>query len=332
MSSDSGDSKKTPRKKGRLGKTRVALAVLLCLPLLMTLLAATTVRFAGGRILDGAAFASYAESALQSPAATDAVGSAASDKLLELIDPNRRLSEKKRDQIKDAVSLSMQTDEARSIAVRLFTSAHDEFVATAERDDLTGSETLNVDLFPLVYIGFKYLVDEKVLPYKLPDEEPGSDSAALAGAMSKSLKQKVARDAAMIKLIEQDKNGSETPFVKAHDIVGAYRNGVTASTIVAAVLFLIVVVLFVRRRIGLIVAASVTLVATIIPWFALGQVPSRVSESIDDSRGAEVARAFLEPFSADVRSRLIFVAVWALLLIVGPSLWRPLMTKVRRSG
>lgn len=312
----------TPGRKARFGKTRVGIAIFLCPVLLLTVIASTAVRFTGGRILDGSSFSSYASSAVSVPEVTDAVGSAASDKTLDLVDPDHRLTEKRRGQIKESISDSMRSEMARGLAVSIFSAAHNDFIATAERDDLTGSEIFKVDLLPLVYVALADLSQKKMIPAKIaPLSDPPPDSAALGKTLSKALGRKVPANAGTVKVIEPKKDGSKSAFVQVHDILGAYHNGVNAALLVGIVLLVAVVFLFVRRRVGVIVGSAVVLTGSLVPWIALSQVPSRVAEAIDDEKGSAIARAFLSPLTDDVRSRLLIVMILAVLAIVVASLW-----------
>ena len=318
----------------RLGKTRVGLAVLLCLPLIPAIVAATTLRFTGGRMLDESAFASYATSAIADPKVDDAVGQVVGDKVLDVIDENHQKPEKVRDAIKAAAATVISTDAARTIAVDIFTRTHDEFVAIAERDDLTGKETMAVDFTPLVYRAFQAVADADVVTFrsKLPAADTLTDNAAMLAALSKAVGHDLAAKAGSVRMVDQKEDGSDTAFVTVHNVLNAYHNGVNVATGVALFLVLGIVLLFPRRRVGTIVVSSVVLAATFLPWNALGQVPSKVADQIDNERGKAVASAFLDPLTGDVRSRLLVVSVLAVVGILVGSFWTRLSGLVGRKN
>lgn len=324
----------TGRKKGKLGKTRVALAIFLCVPLLVTSIAATTVRFTGGRILDDTAFASYSANAINDPTVADAIGKVVGDKVLDVVDENHQKDEKARDAIKSAAATVLESPESKKIAADVFAKTHADFLATAERNDLTGKETMIVNFTPLVYRAFVAVADSKQVRLRapLPSADSLSDDAAMLSALSKSLGVKLKEKTGTVKVIEQKEDGSDTAFVQVHDVLNAYHNGVNAATAVALVLAALVIALFVRRRIGVIVASSVVLVGTIAPWIALAQVPTKVQDSIDNAEGKAVARAFLDPLTGDVRSRLLVVIVLCIVAILVASLWRRVAGLVGRKS
>lgn len=353
-------TEESPARKARLGKTRIVIAVLLLPVLLLATIGATTIRFAGGRVLDEGAFASYASASVNERAVTDAVGSASSDKVLDLVDPEGRLPEKKREAIKDGVAKAMQSDIAKEISVQVFSSAHRGFLALAERDDLTGKEVFDVDLLPLVYVALAELSTQKTIPQKVaPLEDANVDSKSLAKTLSRALGRKVAANAGTVRVIgekdgKENKGGvsaagdgknkgdcmnkgdesttdgeNDNALLTVHDCLNVYHNGVLAVTVVALVLASLMVLLFTRRRRGVITVCSTALVAVVIPWIALGQLPSRIAESIDDEKGSAIARAFLVPLTNDVRSRLLVVGALLIAAILGVVFSPKLAAKVR---
>lgn len=321
-------------KKGVLGKIRVAVAVILCLPLLLTTIGSTTLRFAGGRVLSESAFASYTAQALADAAVDDAIGQVVGDKVLDVLDENHQKPEKVRTAIKDAAATVLGTEEARTIAAGIFAKAHSDFISTAERDDLTGKETMAVNFTPLVYRAFVAVADAKVVKFRsaLPAVDTLADDAAMLAAISKAIGHDVGEKAGSVRVIDQKEDGSDTAFKNVHDGLSAYHDGVTATTVAMVLLVLAVVLLFVRRRIGVIVASSVILFACFVPWVVLGSIPAAVEDGIDNERGRAVAMAFVNPLTGDVRTRLILVMVVALVGILVGSFWTRIRGLVAKNG
>ena len=330
---DAGDMA-VPVKKARLGKTRVGLAIVLCVPLLLSVIVATSVRFTGGRILSTEAFATYTEKALDDPAVDDAVGEVIGDKVLDVLDENHQKSDKAREAIKSAAATVLTSDEGRAIAASIFARTHAAFIDIAERDDLEGDETLTVDFTPLVYRAVLAVAESEAFTFrtKLPAVDSLPDDAAMLEAISKAVGHSLGEKAASVKVIDQKEDGSDTAFVAVHDILSAYHDGVTASTVLAVLLALAVVFLFVRRRVGVIVVSSIVLAASFVPWNILGGVPGMISDEIDDERGRAVATAFVEPLVSDVRSRLVLVVVLAIGGILVGSFWVRIAGLVKKKG
>lgn len=313
----------TKPKKGIVGKLRVTLAVILCLPLLMTTIVSTSLRFAGGRVLSDGAFASYTTGALADAKVDEAIGQVVGDKVLDVLDENHQKPEKVRTAIKDAAATVLQTDEARAIAAGIFATAHNEFITTAERDDLTGKETMAVNFTPLVYRAFLAVADAKAVTFrsKLPAVDTLADDAAMLTAISKAIGHDVGEKAGSVRVIDTKEDGADTAFKNVHDVLSAYHGGVTAATVAMLLLVLAIVFLFVRRRIGVIVASSVVLFSCFVPWIILGSIPAAIEDGIDNERGRAVAMAFVDPLTGDVRSRLVLVMVVALVGILVGSFW-----------
>ena len=334
MSEPAIDRADVASDKPKFGKTRVAIASVLCLPLLLAVLPATSLRFAGGRILDDGSFKSYATNAMNDDKVANAIGQVVGDKVLDVVDENHQKTEKQRDAVKAAAATAVLASDARSIAVDILCKTHDEFIAIAERDDLTGDETMVVDFTPLVYRAFVAVAEAEVVSFrgKFPAVDTLPDNAAMLAALSKTTGMKLGEKAGSVRVIDQKDDGSDTAFVTVHDVLNGYHNGVNAATALAVVLFLGIVFLFPRRRIGVSVASSILLVATLAPWVALGTVPSGQIDKIKNDQGRAVARAFVDPLMSDVRSRLMAVMVVSVVAILVASFWNRLTGLVGRKN